>query len=64
MSTDSQDAEEQLERVMEIMQSDPIEALRDNVEELKDMRKTCSHDDVEALLTYYINKFETEEVDA
>jgi hypothetical protein len=64
MSTDSQDAEEQLERVMEIMQSDPIEALRDNVEELKDMRKTCSHDDVEALLTYYINKFEAEEVDA
>jgi hypothetical protein len=64
MSTDSQDAEEQLERVMEIMQSDPIEALRDNVEELKEMRKTCSHDDVEALLTYYINKFEAEEVDA
>jgi hypothetical protein len=64
MSTDSQDAEEQLERVMEIMQSDPMDALRDNVDELKEMRRTCSHDDVEALLTYYINKFENEEVAA
>jgi hypothetical protein len=64
MSTGTENAEEELERVMEIMQSDPEEALRNNVDELKEMRETCSHDDVANLLTYYINKFENEEATA